>query len=104
MKKKTLSDRAQSKKKNPASENQGKKISAASCDIIRKVDKPQNRFVHRQSTGKKIQAAHESPTPPITFLMVLTLVEFEPMHDLRRRSPLLYQLNYKARWEMVFGN
>ena len=25
-------------------------------------------------------------------------------HDLRYRSPLIYQLSYKARWEPVMGN
>ena len=52
------------KKKYPASENQGEKISAASCNIIRKVDKPQNRFVHRQSTGKKFKRLMKVPSLP----------------------------------------
>ena len=44
----------------------GKIIRASSCDIRQKVDKSQKKFLHRQYTGKNIQATQESPIPPIT--------------------------------------
>ena len=67
---------AQSKKKKKKFQQakiKGKNIRAASCDIRKKINKPQKKFLHRQFTGKKIQSTQESPTPPITFLMVRPL-------------------------------
>ena len=41
------------KNKIPQAKIKGKNIRAASCDIKKKVDKPQKNFLHRQLTGKK---------------------------------------------------